>query len=131
MLREFSDHALKGMVGKEFDFYGAANCQFKLNDVVMEAIEDPSDGYRSYLDCVLVRSEADQTIFFQTPIARVRVEYFIGSAQSEYGYNNEVDFHRLVDVVDGHVWLEFGTDNLGDYYPSFTFRYQPKAKEAK
>ncbi len=34
--------------------------------------------------------------------------------------------YRLVDVTDGHVWLEFGTYNTEDYYPYFVFRHNPK-----
>lgn len=127
-LGEFSAQLFEGIIGQEFDFYGAAENQFKLGDVVWEAVEDPSDGYRSCLGCIIVKPES-QTIFFKTPISRVRVDYFKGmeNPNAKYLYERrEVDFYKLVDISDGHVWLTLGTDNSDDYYPSFHFNYAPK-----
>ena len=103
-------------VGKTFKFYGVnCNC-FKLNTMVWEAIEEPEDGYRSYLDSV---ERADCTLVFpQRAFARVRVE------DADDGYFNGWQF---VDEEDGHVWLRFGTDNYDDWYPYFVFDYRPKA----
>ena len=103
------------LVGKEFPFYGATEHQFKLGDTVFEAVEDESDGYRSYLGSI-VKLESD-AIFFKQPIATVRVE--INSKDSFEGFS-------LVDVEDGHEWLQVGTDCSDNYYPYFTFYYSPK-----
>jgi hypothetical protein len=119
LMGELSQHALEGAVGKEFDFYGAANNQFKLDDTVWEAMEDPDDGYRSHLGCVMVRPES-QTIFFQTSLGRVRLFHRATS---------ENDFYQIVDMSDGHIWLTFGTDQSDSYYPCFTFRYEPKENQ--
>lgn len=110
---------MEELVGKEFDFYGVDNQVFKLDDIVYEALEDEADGYRSCLDSVVVKDPAE-FILFRTPIARVRVE------DSD---NDPGDFEglRLVDTVDGHVWLRLGTGNTSDYYPYFVFDYYPKA----
>lgn len=112
------------IAGFEFDFYGVDNCQFKLgisgSVFVLEAIENEDDGYRSYLGCIQI-SEPNG-IFFSTPVAKVRVESFDerpGSGHADEGY-------RLVDVENGHVWLTFGTDNYDDWYPCFTFCYEPR-----
>jgi hypothetical protein len=62
------------LIDQEFDFYGVDNYQFKLGDAIWEAIEDPSDGYRSMLDTV-ERKDTAGSIFFGQPVARVRVEH--------------------------------------------------------
>lgn len=122
---KFCEEVFEGHVGNEFAFYGAAENQFKLDDTVWEAIEDPDDGYRSHLDTVLVKPDS-QTIFFQTPVARVKLVQQKDVTYIEDSWSRKVDFWQLIDVADGHVWLTFGTDNIHDYYPCFTFRYEPK-----
>ncbi len=111
------------IVGHEFEFYGVDNLQFKLGidgfTFVLEAVEDPDDGYRSYLSCVQI-SEPDG-IFFPTPVAKVRVEDFACKAQ----WSNRSGY-RFVDLETGHEWLCFGTDHGDDYYPSFFFDYEPR-----
>lgn len=108
---------LDKLIGKELPFYGVDGNAFKLGKTVYEAIEDPSDGYRSYLDSV-VKKDPSGLNFFRRSIATVRVK--------------PVDFDRglrgyiFVDVDDGHEWLHVGTDHNDDYYPSFTFSYWPK-----
>jgi hypothetical protein len=109
--------------GKEFPFYGIDGYSFKLGDMVFEALEDPCDGYRSYLGSIEVVERTG--IFFPNPIATVKIvpydsEYKYDSTRSNIG-------HKLVDVEDGHVWLEVGTDAYDDWYPCFAFRYQPKS----
>jgi len=104
---------------KTFKFYGVCNNLYKLNDVVWEAMEDESDGYRSYLESI-VRVDGDRGIFFSSPLATVTVE-----KSTEY----PDDGFKLVDIEDGHVWLEVGTDNYDDYYPCFRFEYHPKSPD--
>jgi hypothetical protein len=105
------------LVGQEFDFYGVDNTCFKLDDQVYEAVEDESDGYRSYLGCIETR-EAQGKIFFTTPIARVVVEK-----------DDDGDFegYKLMDLHGGHEWLRFGTGAYDDWYPYFVFEYTAKA----
>jgi hypothetical protein len=104
-------------VGVCIDFYGVDNNCFKLGDHVFEAEEDESDGYRSCLREVHEVTNTGGLIFFQTPIAKVVVQEARGIDEG----------FRLLDVLDNHVWLEFGTDNTDDYYPYFVFNYYPKA----
>ncbi len=108
----------ESLVGMEGDFYGVDTNCFKLDDVVYEAIEDPDDGYRSYLDCVQICDVAVASkIFFGLPVARVVVENA-----------DEGDFegYKLTDLHDGHEWLRFGTDRSDGWYPYFVFEYSPK-----
>jgi hypothetical protein len=106
-------------MAKEFDFYGVCDNHYKLDNKIWEAIEDPGDGYRSYLQSV--EETSDYTgIFFPEPLAKVIVvrvnrNYFKG--------------YEIIDVKDNHVWLKIGTDNTDDYYPWFVFDYQPKVPE--
>lgn len=117
--------------GVEADFYGVADNCFMLDGIVFEAIEDPSDGYRSSLDHVR-RIYDDKLPFPKQPLARIHIEHFHGREkahpdQEEDDWNlRERNAWKFVDVADGHCWLVIGTDNTDDYYPSFMFRYNPK-----
>ena len=104
-------------VGMEFDFHGVDNNCFKLDNAVWEALEDPDDGYRSYLGVINLRDVGNLT-FFRTPVARVTLV--------EVDHERGLCGYRLIDVKDRHMWLEFGTDHSDDYYPWFNFYYQPR-----
>jgi len=114
------------LVGFEYDFYGVDDLTFCIGldgkRCAFEAIEDPSDGFRSYLECVEVSlKESLSRIFFGAPLGRVLIERTLGYDLRGYS---------LTDVDTGHVWLRFGTDETDDYYPIFTFVYRPRAPEA-
>lgn len=101
-------------------FYGVDNTLFKLGDRVFEAVEDESDGYRSYLQSVEARPDA-KGIFAPAPFAEVRVR------ETDRG---SFDGYELYDR-SGHVWLTIGTNNSDDYYPSFVFTYEPSGELVK
>lgn len=106
--------------GQYIPFYGVDNYRFKLDDMIFEALEDPSDGYRSYLGNIVIdeQKSEDRSIFFPAPVAHVKI--VVDSTES-------TDFNgwTLVDT-DGHIWLTVGTENSNDYYPWFQFTYCPK-----
>jgi len=103
---------IESLFGQTFEFFGVNDNCFKLGDQVYEAVEDPSDGYRSYLGCVMRKPE-DGLTFFDQPLATVRVvESYIG--------------FELVDEIDEHEWLSVGTADADDYYPCFIFGYWAK-----
>jgi hypothetical protein len=112
---------------KYVPFYGVDNNFFKLGDQVYEVQEDENDGYRSALGAILVTDKGTyRHNFFSKPVVEVKAEPSDRRAHDKdqiYGSDN--DLIRLVDR-DGHVWLEFGTINCLDYYPSFNFEYVPK-----
>ena len=96
--------------------------------MVFRVLEDPDDGYRSHLGTIEYSSES-QGIFFPNPIAEVRIEAFEGESSldsNDWTGTGSCEGYRLVDISDGHVWLEFGTANTNDYYPYFIFRHSPK-----
>lgn len=107
------------LVGEDHLFYGVDSDMFKLGWRVFEAIEDESDGLRSYFGCISYVGLPDMVIFRNQPLATVKIEEVIEDAAGEDGW-------RLVDVEDQHVWLEVGTDYSEDCYPCFYFRYHPK-----
>ena len=125
------------LVGGELDYYGAdtADNTFKVDGIIFKVIEDHNDGYRSMLGMIDYTDE-HSSLFFQQPIARVAVVvYDTGEDEispADYGYgewsNEARKGYRLVDIVDGHIWLEFGTHNYDDYYPCFAFRHFAKER---
>jgi hypothetical protein len=124
------------LIGAPVNYFGAdsADHTFKVDDIVFKALEDPNDGYRSYLGA-LDYSEQHNSIFFKKSIAVVRIVPFDFTEETRtddsfYSRREEVGY-RLVDASDDHVWLEFGTDHSDDYYPYFIFRHIPKDKTAE
>lgn len=105
---------------KYYAFYGVDNFHFKIGKLVFEAKENPSDGYRSYLESV-VSAENINLIFYDQHLAMVKLVSYD---------NGEFQGHALVDK-DGHEWLKIGTDSSDDYYPCFIFTYQPKLRTSK
>jgi len=101
---------------KFFDFYGVWNNKFKLDDQIWEALEDPDDGYRSYLETILATSDGSN--FFHMPVAKVFVKKV--DCKDFIGY-------LLVDVITGHIWLEVVTNYSDSCYPMFIFRYDVPA----
>ena len=117
--------ALKGANLKYFGADSSENA-FKVDGIAFKVLEDPNDGYRSHLGAIEYGEESN-AIFFQNPIAEVRIEtYSELSHGNEYEGGEKNEGYRLVDINDGHVWLEFGTDNTDEYYPYFIFRHMPK-----
>lgn len=118
---------LDTLKGKTVLLYGADGNAFCLGidgkRRVFEAMEDDEDGYRSMLSDVreLDGAEAARLVFSRRALAKVRVE----TGESRGGW--VFDGWMFVDVDDGHRWLVVGTDNADDYYPSFTFTFEPKA----
>ena len=112
-------------------FYGTDNRCFKLDDLVFEAMEDESDGYRSYFDTIQVK-DSTGLIFFQTPIDTVCIEY-IDDGNVQDSEQNEVNMLRSFNgylfrsTIDGHLWLAIGTSYTDSYYPYFIFKYQPRS----
>jgi len=120
--------ALEGM---ELEYFGAdaAAQEFKLDDIIFRVLEDPDDGYRSHLGVIEYGSQSE-SIFFRTSLGRVRIETYNGETKDADSFSLEqCQGYRLVDISDGHVWLEFGTDNMDDYYPYCVFRHMPKEQE--
>ena len=116
--------------GVEFDFYGVDFLKFCLSTpggsrVIFEAIEDESDGYRSYLKTIATCYADDDksSIFFREPIARVKVSLHRACNTDEDHTDYDTAGYEFRDVDDDHLWLFIGTDYSDDYYPRFQFNY--------
>ena len=111
---------------KSFYFYGAYNNSFKIDDMVLQVIADPDDGYRSYFGTVL-HNDKEMGIFFPVPLGRVVIEHSETYTENPDGYSYGESFNgwHLRDLDTGHIWLQFGTGSMDDYYPYFIFYYNP------
>lgn len=104
------------LIGTVQDFYGVCDTHFKLGDVIFNAIEDESDGYRSYLDSIVEENTAG-LVFPNAPLSKVKIEKYDVLSLDGYSFTDE---------ADGYLWLLIGTGGTDDYYPYFVFEYHPK-----
>lgn len=102
--------------------YAANRLLFVLDGVAYQAIEDDNDGYRSSMG-EITTAPLDE-VANRFPPVRVVGSYL---TRRDDSYGNSCDILRLTDVVTGQTVLEVGTDNTGDYYPSFTADFWPEA----
>lgn len=139
VINKFPQDVLKSLLGQVYDFYGVDGDSFCIGvngaRFVLEALEDPDDGYRSYFKCFVTKKVGK--VFFKNPIAKVKFSEggrssrigpdVTGMSKSEKEFEEARHFTGWVlkDVVTGHTWLTIGTDYGDDYYPCFTFRYEP------
>lgn len=113
------DHMLSGVDSAEIpDGYGeAADCiNFVIDGKTYSALEDLSDGYRSYLR-YLVHTETIAVINVFPPIA-VRIE-----AADDGGSWAGL---RFFDAANGEEVLTIGTCDADDYYPSCIMAWHPE-----
>lgn len=106
--------------GGDYDFEGVLGLVIdgERHDWILRV--DPSDGYRSHL-APIVSAPIESAVmqFTHSPLdVKLRVI-------EREGDNADVDGWELIDG-DGHVWLRFGTANIGDYYPSGFVSWHPK-----
>lgn len=75
LLRKQIFQGLDSLNGEEFYFYGVDNNCFKIDYMVMEALEDPEDGYRSCLGGVCHKQSDDKKYkFFNKPLGKVTLQ---------------------------------------------------------
>lgn len=120
-------HTLQGIeVGsREFaDCFGHIEemgyIKFKLDGLTYMAVEDPDDGYRSYLRDLLVVDEECATKLPDIPVACRWME----DTPGPWGEENEVLI--FADAENGKDVLKVGTGNVGDYYPYCVLEYYPE-----
>lgn len=94
---------------------------FTLDGVNYAAVEDPSDGYRSYLESLEVTSKEPD---FKFPPQRVNVTHC--ARKENGGYSEDCDIWIISDAVNGKPVLEVGTDNHDDYYPMCVMHWTPE-----
>lgn len=120
---DFSSEQVKTWGG---EFEDCEVIRFRLDGKVYAATADPGDGYRSSMrDIALLGDVHMQNVFApQAIVGRYQTER---PAYEGADYNYQTDVLELVDPTTGRVVLEVGTDNTGDYYPSFVSSFHPEA----
>ena len=91
--------------------------RFVLDGKTYKAIENPSDGYRSYLQDLIVTDEIISNTFPPQEVIGKMKE------NGDYSVNDTIQF---IDVVTGKIVLEVGTDNTDDYYPFCVMNWHPE-----
>ena len=122
---KFATDMFISMVGGKYDFYGICHDAIKLNDMVFQILEDPDDGYRSYLGATRIADSENQYTFFSAPIAKIKIETTSKISQNELipeGFRGYI----ITDCDDNHIWGLIGTGNTDDYYPYVVLDYRPK-----
>lgn len=108
------------LTGRKLDLYGVDGNVFCVGidgaKEAYEVVEDESDGYRSSMERLQKVATGDKA-FSPLAIAAVTLQPAEGTE----------DFDWKMVGEDGYVWLEFGTANADDYYPSFVFNFHPRA----
>lgn len=92
--------------------------KFTLDNVHYLAVEDPSDGYRSYCKELVVTEKPPRFSFEPQDMDCMMMESFPG------GFEN--DILVMKDADNGKVVLEIGTANVDDWYPCCRFHYKPE-----
>ena len=99
------------------------NCvKFTLDGITYCAVEDPSDGWRSYCKTLVI---SDASAKYSFPPLQV-----LCVMESGKELNDEppylVDVLRCIDVITGKEVLAIGTEGFDDYYPGCVMRYTPE-----
>ena len=101
----------------DIERYGSKEtCNFVdicLDNTVYRFLEDPDDGYRSYMRSILI---IPRRLAKLTDTGRVKL---ICSLQDD-------DILDMVDIVTNKSVLKVGTDYSDDYYPSCVMSYYPE-----
>ena len=90
---------------------------FRINDKNYVAVENPSDGYRSY--CEIEESDAVCTNTFPDQ------EVFVLNYDETRGYNKNWGI-EIYNIEDGSLILKISTENYDDYYPMAVMEYHPE-----
>ena len=94
-----------------------------LDDITVFVFEDPNDGYRS---CATEPMIVKEPLYaFGCDPDYIRAPVLIRRwTKSEYG--DGADGVEFIDKRNGKTILLLGTDNVEDYYPSYTCDWRPQ-----
>lgn len=95
-------------------FENCGVCLFTLDGITYKAVENPDDGYRSYMDELEISDVAPRYSFDGVDVI---------CYMQENDYN---DILVIRDAYNGKIILEVGTEMYDDYYPVCHFLYQPE-----
>lgn len=97
--------------------------KFELDGITYMAIEDPDDGYRSYMSD-LQTEEVAPLIHKMQPIAVLCKHKTEG--YNAFGWKEKDNLLEFIDIENGNVFLTIGTADIDDYYPLCVFDYVPE-----
>lgn len=91
---------------------------FQLGDVEFEVMEDEEDGYRSSMREVQIINKSAPRLAggYLGTVLIIREDENSGN----------FDGYSLIDTIDHHAWITFGTDHSDIYYPCFVFKFNPR-----
>lgn len=92
--------------------------KFILDGVTYMALENPVDGYRSYMEDLEVVDEPCKTKLPDIPV--------YCKHRSEDGWGMESDILDFYDETNNERFLTIGTEHTDDYYPYCVFEYKPE-----
>ena len=95
-------------------FVDCGVCLFTLDGITYKAVENPDDGYRSYMDELEISDVAPRYSFDGVDVICYMQE------------NDYTDILVIRDAHNGKTILEVGTDMYDSYYPMCRFLYQPE-----
>lgn len=91
--------------------------KFTLDGTTYMAVENPDDGYRSYMGDLEV---VDEDCAVKLP----DIEVFCRMREDDEWEANDV--LEAIDLVSGEIILTIGTGNTNDYYPYCVMEYYPE-----
>lgn len=107
----------------------ASGCMLEIDDCVVFAFEDPSDGYRSCCNEPLIGKtssagyRADNVTNLGDVPVLIELWEFCEPNEDRGGQCTGI---RVKDTRNGATILLLGTNNIDDYYPSYTCDWQPQ-----
>lgn len=90
--------------------------KFTLDGIHYLAVEDPDDGYRSYMEDLHITDDP-----CEIPLPDVEVVCYM-MEDDKWQHVNVLVF---IDAVNGKEILSIGTENYDDYYPYCVLHYTP------
>jgi len=100
---------------------GTGIVQFFMDGKTFTAVEDPDDGYRSFLEGIYVGP--NNKYLLAPPINR--------EVRATHEDSDQRDLLTITDIETGHVWLEIGTEDTDDWYPYCVMHWNAMAPNPK
>jgi hypothetical protein len=112
------EHELSGVDFESVLDAPANSIRFVLDGIIYVATEDENDGYRSSMGSLSVVPEG-KPVTNTFPPTRVVVRHV---TEGEHETNDYLEF---IEISNGQVILQVGTENVSDYYPGFVNHFYP------
>jgi hypothetical protein len=111
----------------------ASGILFVLDDTTYLVFEDPSDGYRSNASPILSYEGGAYELGYEGYDFPTYIREPVICTHRTDGKDEWEDCADILEVrskVTGKLIFEVGTDNVGDYYPSYACRWDPTGLSA-